>query len=313
MINKFISPQIKKVVVVSNLIECLLADNNKKNKNMIKPKDRYSVYKKYEYKCLMCGEDSLHKLEIDHIIPVSSGGKNCKLNYCVLCNQCNLIKRNHSLIHLIYQKKLKGEPMYNLIMENKDLKRKIFNEEIRQDLQTGFFSATDIVRAGNNWRAQQGLPLFNLAAWFNRKDVKEFMSELEKKYGQIKISGRGRNSSTWVHPLLFIDLALAISPTLKIEVYEWIMDELIRFRNDSGDSYKKMIGCLYERYSNKRDFPDYIKKVALQIKKKCEVADWETATEKQLELRDKIHENIALLADVLNNADEAVRIGILKS
>ncbi|HQC67463.1 MAG: hypothetical protein GX467_12140 [Rikenellaceae bacterium] len=35
-----------------------------------------------------------------------------------------------------------------------------------------------------------------------------------------------------------------------------------------------------------------------------------SATEEQLRLRDKIHDNIALLAQVMNNLKEAIRIGI---
>lgn len=40
----------------------------------------------------------------------------------------------------------------------------------------------------------------------------------------------------------------------------------------------------------------------------CGVSDWNNATQEQLKLRDRIHENIALLADVLNNNKEAIRL-----
>jgi hypothetical protein len=33
---------------------------------------------------------------------------------------------------------------------------------------------------------------------------------------------------------------------LKIEVYSWLFDKLIKYRNNSGDSYKKMAGALFE-------------------------------------------------------------------
>jgi hypothetical protein len=45
----------------------------------------------------------------------------------------------------------------------------------------------------------------------------------------------------------------------------------------------------------------------------CNVTDWNTATEEQLKLRSKLHNDIGLLADVLNNNDEAVRLAILKA
>jgi hypothetical protein len=125
---------------------------------------------------------------------------------------------------------------------------------------------------------------------------------------QIKES---KKSKSWVHPLLFIDIALAISPTLKIEVYEWLYDNLLKFRNDLGDSYKKMTGALFHLTSDKSNFHRYIPKVALQIQSACNVIDWQSATEEQLKLRDRMHENIALLCSVLRNREESVRLGIL--
>lgn len=54
--------------------------------------------------------------------------------------------------------------------------------------------------------------------------------------------------------LLFLDLALAINPKLKVEVYEWLFDKLLEYRNDSGDSFKEMTGALYNNCSNKSQF-----------------------------------------------------------
>uniref|UniRef100_A0A6M3L074 Putative KilA-N domain-containing protein n=1 Tax=viral metagenome TaxID=1070528 RepID=A0A6M3L074_9ZZZZ len=193
------------------------------------------------------------------------------------------------------------------------MKRELFGEEVSQQSKTEFFSATDLVRAGNVWRRANGYGDFNITAWWNRKDTTEFIKELEKKYGKVFSKGRGHGNHTWVHPLLFIDIALSISPKLKIEVYEWLFDHLIRFRNESGDSYKKMCGALWVRATNKKNFTDDIKKVANIIKIECNVKDWQQASEAQLKMRDRMHENIALLADVLNNNREAIRIGIQKS
>lgn len=194
------------------------------------------------------------------------------------------------------------------------MERKLFNNSISQQSKTGFFSATELVKAGNNFRKEKGLIDFNLAQWLNTKQTKEFILALEKSNkDKVIIKGRGRNSHTWVHPFLFIDIALAINPELKIEVYSWLYDELLKYRNNSGDSYKKMAGALWLNCSNKSTFTKGITKVAEMIKQACNVNDWQKATEKQLELRDKIHNNIALLCDVLKNNNDAIRIGIQKS
>jgi len=189
-----------------------------------------------------------------------------------------------------------------------EMQREIFGARIAQKSKSEFFSATDLVKAGNKWRRANGKPDFNFSAWLRSKQTQEFMAELDARFGKSLIKGRGRGNHTWVHPLLFIDIALAISPKLKIEVYEWLFDQLIRYRNDSGDSYKCMCGSLYVRCKNPRKFQDMIKKLAFRIKKYCGVRDWQRATEDQLAMRNKIHEDIALLADVMNNNDEAIRI-----
>ena len=93
-------------------------------------------------------------------------------------------------------------------------------------------------------------------------------------------------------------------------MYEWLFDNLIRFRNDSGDSYKEMSAAIYVRFTNKRDFPNYIQRVANYIKSQLKVDDWQKATEEQLRKRDLIHNSIRLLCNVLNDTDQAVRIGV---
>lgn len=192
------------------------------------------------------------------------------------------------------------------------MQRELFGGLIAQKSKSEFFSATDLVKAGNRWRMSQGMMPFNLAQWLKTKSTREFITELENKFGKAYIASRGRGGNTWVHPLLFIDIALAISPKLKIEVYGWLFDHLLRYRNESGDSYKLMCGAFWIRHGNKRTFSDYIQGVALRIKECCGVEDWEAATVEQLEKRNEIHKNIALLADVMNNNDEAVRIAIEK-
>jgi len=190
------------------------------------------------------------------------------------------------------------------------MKRELFGMPISQKSKTEFFSATDLVRAGNKWRRLNELSDFNISSWFKKDSTVEFINELESKFGKVYTKGRGRGKHTWMHPLLFIDLALAVIPKLKIEVYEWLFEHLIKNRNQSGDSYKLMCGSLYLRHSNKQSFPKYISDLAIKIKHVCKVLTWEEATVDQLSFRDKIHSEIALLADVLNNNNEAIRIAL---
>lgn len=192
------------------------------------------------------------------------------------------------------------------------LKRPFMGLEISQKSKSGLFSATDLVKIGNAKRKELGLASFNLSQYLKQKSTLEFIEELQKNNAEVIKKGRGRASSTWVHPLLFIDIALAINPKFKVEVYQWLFDELLKYRNDSGESYKRMVGALYER-SAKKDFHKLVTNVANYIRKECGVIDWNKASERELKLRDKIHDNIALLADVLTSPEEAVRLGVLKA
>lgn len=193
------------------------------------------------------------------------------------------------------------------------MERKILGGVAKQRSKSGFFNASDFLIIANKWRIEKGMKPFDMEYWFRSNQTKEFISSLEKRFGVVKIAGRGRGTSTWVHPYIFIDLALAINPELKVEVYTWMYDHLLEYRNDSGDSYKKMCGYLYAGESNKTRFPKYIFDVAEQIREACGVSDWQKANEQQLKMRDKIHENICLLCDVLRDNDQAVRLGIDKT
>lgn len=56
----------------------------------------------------------------------------------------------------------------------------------------------------------------------NNVNVKEFTMELSKKYGQV-ISNKIGNKNTWVHILLFLEIAKTINAKIKIEIYEMLM------------------------------------------------------------------------------------------
>lgn len=192
------------------------------------------------------------------------------------------------------------------------MKRELLGDFVRQKSKSGFLNANDLMKIGNKWRAANNLKVANIQHYFKQIGVKEFVKSVEAKYGNVKTSSRGRNGEMWLHPLIFIDLALWLNPQLKIEVYEWLFDNLLKFRNDSGDSFKKMCGALIIR-SNKVNFVNNIQKLCKLIQVECNVSDWNIATQEQLKLRDRIHENIALLADVLNDNKQAIRLGIYKA
>lgn len=194
------------------------------------------------------------------------------------------------------------------------MSRELFNREIRQKSKTEYFCASDLVNAGNAWRLANGKKLFNYSQWLKSPNTQDFIKALEIDIGaKAIIKGKQKNSLSWIHPFLFIDLALAISPELKVEAYKWLYDNLLKYRNQSGDSYKKMCGALFLTQSNKTLYQEELKKLANRIKVECGVNDWEHATEEQLTLRNRIHDNIALLSDIIKDRETLYNVSIKKA
>lgn len=187
------------------------------------------------------------------------------------------------------------------------MSRKLFNGEVRQKHKTEFLSATDLVKAGNQWRSENGLSNFNLSQWLKSQSTKEFVNSLEAVIGRKAFTNtRGRNGGVWVHPYLFIDLALAISPTLKVEVYTWLNDHLLKYRDDSGESYKRMTKALSDRMNDADKFRRFLIPLAVRIKRKIGVSDWDKATEKQLKEREDLHIQIETVAKYARNPNSAI-------
>ena len=58
-------------------------------------KMRFSIYERDGYRCRRCGVSERYEtLEIDHIIPISKGGKSTYENLQTLCRKCNYEKGN---------------------------------------------------------------------------------------------------------------------------------------------------------------------------------------------------------------------------
>lgn len=56
---------------------------------------RYEVLKRAKWRCELCGTSSeVRALDVDHVVPVSRGGKNDLSNYQALCTTCNQNKGN---------------------------------------------------------------------------------------------------------------------------------------------------------------------------------------------------------------------------
>jgi len=144
-----------------------------------------------------------------------------------------------------------------VIMQRQDMN----GLSIRQNSKTQFFNASDLIDAYNT-KTGEGKRVQN---YMDNEATKRFMvalaqaenqnssNESDLKNGLIETK-RGKNGGTWMHPYLFIDFAMWLSPEFKVTVIRWVYDNLIKLRNDAGDSFKEVNEALFDKYPSSPPF-----------------------------------------------------------
>lgn len=66
----------------------------RKERGKMSPSLRYNILKRDNFRCVLCGRSAQDgvKLHVDHIVPISKGGKTIPDNLRTLCEQCNVGK-----------------------------------------------------------------------------------------------------------------------------------------------------------------------------------------------------------------------------
>lgn len=178
------------------------------------------------------------------------------------------------------------------------LLRPFFGKTIRQNHKTTYLNANDIFEIGNSYRKNLKLPKADMRKYIEAKKTQEFLHSLmiREQLAEPIIRTKGRGVGTWVHPFVALDMLMWLNPDFKVEAIKMIYNSICVFRDKSGDSYKELASII----NDKSNLPPAqvgmkISYVAKKIKRFIQVEDWNTASDKQLELRDKIHRDITLL------------------
>jgi hypothetical protein len=84
------------------------------------PLTRENLYKRDNYTCVYCGLNKRDQLTIDHLIPVSKGGKDTWENWVTACRSCNSEKSNLDVEEWAKEVPRPYRPHY-LMLVNKNL------------------------------------------------------------------------------------------------------------------------------------------------------------------------------------------------
>lgn len=198
------------------------------------------------------------------------------------------------------------------------MERELFGSVIRQKHKSEMLSATDLINAYNkNIIAETG-DVRKAKEFRNYKKLSstiEFIETLEEELGSdTKLIQNGKDN--WVHPYVFLDIALWLNPKFKAKVYKWLYDSLLINRDISGNSYNKLSGIVFKHKKPFGEAKSELKSIATAIQVACDISSskknkWESATEEQLSLRNRIHDYICLMYPILG--DDAVDLAITKA
>ncbi len=163
------------------------------------------------------------------------------------------------------------------------LERKFLDGTIHQNHKTKWFNATEFMKLANSYRTQIGLEPKHIADYLKNQSTKEFFEQI-------------------------MDIAMWANPKFKYDAMSWLQDNLVEFRDSSGDSYRKMSGVLAERIDPSK-VGLAIRTIATNIKKLMQIDDWNKTSTDNLQKRDRIHNNLILLMKAgidVNKAQELV-------
>lgn len=147
----------------------------------------------------------------------------------------------------------------NQVMETID--RKLCGIKVKQRTKDSFMNLKDVTNIVYKARIDSGLSAkgFNFSNWLATDNVKEFLAELEKEIETKPYIKGTKSSDGWIHPFFAIKILTYFNPRFEIKVYQWLYDFLIDNRINSGDSYKRMCGVLFQYSKDKTHFANNIK------------------------------------------------------
>lgn len=140
------------------------------------------------------------------------------------------------------------------------------NFMVTQRTKDGFFNETALLKQWNDSSTSER----KMDNYFASDKTNEFISTIMERENlntpkMVYLKSRGKyNGGTWMHPMLFIDFAMWINPSFKYDVFKFVYDEMIKYRNEAGDAYREL-GCAVSKIVSKDFMPRAMSKIGEAI------------------------------------------------
>jgi len=197
---------------------------------------------------------------------------------------------------------------------------------VRQSTKTRFFNANDLLSL---YSKQKGAKEKRITDYLDNAQTKSYMSaiqadslntansrELEYPLVEPYYTKRGKYGGTWMHPYLFIDFAMWLSPEFKLTCVKWIYDKLIDLRLEGGDTFKLVNLALFNRKptTTQYEYSNEAKMINKLVFGTPEGGQRNGATEKQLELLTRLQKaDVHFIQQGLDYYDRFVKLNEMKS
>lgn len=181
-------------------------------------------------------------------------------------------------------------------MSNYIMQIDFFGNAVRAETEGNMISLTDLVRAGNAWRASKGMPMKPLQAVVESVGFKEFLDITKSKFPDTEVYktiGAGNKKRTMAHVILAVYVAEQMSPEFHFEVIRtFIQGKILEFRDLGGTEFKNLNAAI-DLFLPGREGKDnrgvYIQTAKLLRAKlmgpDAESGCWDTATTAQIHSR----------------------------
>lgn len=118
-----------------------------------------------------------------------------------------------------------------------------FGNSVRAESEGLMICLTDLARAGNKWRANNGMPIRTLQVIVESPGFIEFTKLVQADLGDVvlRVEGRGRSTRTMGHLYLAIYVAEQYSPHFHYQVIKTFVEgKLLEFRELGGTEFRTL-------------------------------------------------------------------------